>query len=211
VTLAKTEDYEGLSFSEIDRQCSPSEYAIWSVEMNGLSELCHEDGDIIHKDLLDAVQNCFDYDLTENPIEYTLRSDPIIPLSNVVYRLVRGKDRYENAEEPLEFTREEFTERYAAKLKLSVSEDEKERIISNSVTNLLQTGENIGIFSRSKAKLDQSDYRIMYKGSADAKTAEDSVSEKYVLEASSKQLKVDAFEQVKDEFDSDQSGLDDFS
>jgi len=51
----------------------------------------------------------------------------------------------------------------------------------------------------------------MYKGSADAKTAEDSVSEKYVLEASSKQLKVDAFEQVKDEFDSDQSGLDDFS
>jgi len=52
----------------------------------------------------------------------------------------------------------------------------------------------------------------MYKGSADAKTAEDSVSEKICFRSFlSKQLKVDAFEQVKDEFDSDQSGLDDFS
>ncbi|TMT78010.1 hypothetical protein E2L06_20870 [Haloterrigena sp. H1] len=211
ITLVKTEDYEGLSFSEINRQCTPSEYAIWTVEMNGVSELCHEDGDIIHKDLLDAVDDCFDYDLTENPIEYTLSSDPIIPLSNVVYRLVRGKDKYENTEEPLEFTRKEFAERYAGKLKLSVSNDEKEKVISNTVSNLLEIGEDIGIFSKSSTKLDRSDYRVMYQGSADAKTAEDAVSEKYVLEASKKQSKMNAFNLVKDEFDSDQKGLDEFS
>ncbi|ELY41488.1 hypothetical protein C495_16750 [Natronorubrum sulfidifaciens JCM 14089] len=179
--------------------------------MNGTSELCHEDGDIIHKDLLDAVNDCFDYDLTENPIEYTLNTDPIIPLSNVVYRLVRGKDKYENAKEPLEFTQEEFTDRYAAKLKLSVSKDEKEKIISATVNKLLQIGQEVGIFSKASTKLDKSDYRIMYQGSADAKTAEDAIFEKYVLKASREQSKVDAFKRVKDEFDSSQKGLDEFS
>lgn len=211
VTLVKTEDYEDLSFSEINHQCDPTEYAIWSVEMNGVTELCHEDGSVIHRDLLDAVDDCFDYDLTENPIEYTLRTDPVIPIANVVYRLVRGKDVYQDAEEPLEFTREEFTERYAAKLKLSVPDDEKEALISNSVSNLLQVGEDIGIFSKSDVKLDQSDYRIMYQGSDDAKTAEDAVFEKYVLEASKKQSKIDAFEKVKQELDTDQKGLGDFT
>ncbi|WP_424015196.1 hypothetical protein ACOZ35_04140 [Halorubrum xinjiangense] len=211
ITLIKPEDYGSLSFSELNGRCNPSEYAVWSVKKNGMSEICHEGGELIHKELLDVIQNCFDYDVAENPIEYTLGTDQVVPLSNVVYRLVRGKDIYEDAEEPLEFTRSEFKSKFAEKLKLSTPEPKKDEMIDSAVRDMLTTGVQIGIFSKSSPKLDRSDYRIMYKGSDDAKTAEDAVFTKYIEKVAENRLQIQAFEQAKSEFSTGQKGLSDFS
>ena len=210
ITLVKPEDYDELQFGEINTRCNPSEFAIWTAEMNGSSQICYEDGEIIHKELLDVIEDCFDYDVRENPIEYSVDTDPVIPLQNVIFRLVRGKDIYEDSDEPLEFTRSEFKQKYSEKLNLGVPKSEYDKMIDSLTTTLLNLGERIGIFSQDDTKLDVSDYRIMYRGSDDAKTAEDAVREKYVDEAAENQSKVEAFTRVKEEFDSGQSGLGDF-
>lgn len=132
VCLVKSEDFEDLAFTQIESRCDADELALWSVDMNGHSEICHEGGSLIHKDLREVLDNCFDYDITENPIEYTLGSDPIIPLENILYRLVRGKDKYEDTDYPLEFTRSEFVEYYKKGLKLSIPDGQAEEIINQN-------------------------------------------------------------------------------
>jgi hypothetical protein len=208
VTLVKAEDFEDVEFDPISSRCEPSEFAIWTCHMNGLAELCHEAGDLIHKDLRETIENCFDYDRAENPIEYTFSTDAVIPLQNTVFRLVRGKSMYEDDDHPLEFNRSTFKRCYIRKLELGTESPEAKAHIEQKVDELIEKGEKIGIFSSSDTKTDR-DYRIMFQGGEKATSAENAVEEKYVQAVAEARLKRQAFEEAREPYE-EQSDLGQF-
>lgn len=209
VTLLPPDDFESVRFNSIDRNVDPSMYAIWSCEIDDGNDLCHEAGNLIHQELEDTVEGCFPYDdEEENPIEFTLHTEPEIPLKKIAYQIVYDNKRIHDAEEPLEFNRSHFRNHFADRVDLLCPQQQAEELIDKRVEYLLGVGEDIGVIS-TRAPNTNKTYRWMYTGSDDPFDTEDAVRDKYIDEASQTYVQQLAFDEIKEEFDGDipQQGL----
>ncbi|MFC6763553.1 hypothetical protein [Natrinema soli] len=211
VLLSRKTDLQGLPLNDISNRVMPDKFAIWSAETTEESEICHEYGNHIHRDLRDIADGCFDWAFFgENPIKYTLETHPVIPLKKVIFGLVRAKKTFGTDPEPLEFNKEDFREKYESYLQIGCNGDRKESLVREATADIFELGEQIGIFSTETNTV--RDYRIMFPGrSEDPLEAQEAVKEKYISLAKEVQRTTLAFERANTDFDSLQADLDKWS
>lgn len=213
VTLLPPDDFESVPFDAVERSVQPDTYAVWTCEIENGNNLCHEAGNLIHDELQETVEGCFPYDNENgNPISFTLETEPEIPLKKIAYEIVYDNKVITESEEPLEFNRSDFRERFAERTDLLCNEDMEERLIDERVDTLMDIGKDIGLISTSAVKGSKS-YRWMYTGSDDPFKTEDAVKEKYIDKASEVYVEKVAFDQAKENVDYDlaQTDLGEFS
>lgn len=211
ILLARSSDLDGLPLGDIADRVIPDKFGIWSATLEGDTELCHEYGRNIHKDLRDIAEPCFDWAASsDNPILYTVETHPLIPLKRVIYRLVRSKKLFNKSEEPLEFNKSDFREEYETNLQVGCEGDIREELIRKATADIFELAEQIGIFSQNATKTDR-DYRIMFTGSSEEPLdAEKAAEEKYIKLATELRMEDLALERTRQDFDSLQRDLDEY-
>lgn len=213
ITLLPPDDFESVPFEAINRNVKPDMYSVWSCEIEDGNDLCHEAGSLIHDELQETVEGCFPYDAeNENPIDFTLETEPVIPLKKIAYKIVYDNKKIFNSQEPLEFNRSDFRDRFADRIDLLCNEDLADRLIDERVDELISIGQDIGLISTSAVKGSKS-FRWMYTGSDDPFKTEDAVKEKYIDEASEVYVEKVAFDKAKEDVDYvlAQRGVDEFT
>ncbi|WP_424007655.1 hypothetical protein [Haloferax denitrificans] len=204
IIAARSDDLSGHRPSDIARECNPDRLAIWSHKHE---ELCHEYGDKIHKSLKDVAIGCFDFRVSETPIQYTVESAPFIPLQVVIFNLIRIKKVVKDDDHPLEFNNSEFRDEYERNLQIGCLDPDRDRIVSESVADVIELGKDIGILSEQDTNTVR-DYRVMFPGNTDDPLeAEDQVKQKYINRVTEARMEKLAFEAAQDEFPSVQSDL----
>lgn len=182
-------------------------------EIDDPSDLCHLYGNNIHKDLKDIATGCFDWaSEAENPIKYTVGSHPLIPLKQVTFEIIREKKIFENDDHPLEFNKEEFRDEYKSHLQVKTKDEILEKIVRKQASEIFELAEQIGIYSSLKSdKKTVRDYRVMFPGNTDDPLdAKKCVEKKYKEVAIQKKKQELAFEVAKKDFETRQSGLEDW-
>jgi len=201
ITLLPPDDFRSVSFDSVYRQVEADSYAVWSCEVKNGNDLCHEEGSLIHNELQSTVEGCFPYDYkNENPISFTLTTEPGIPLKKLAYEIVYDNKVVLDTDEPLEFNRSVFRSRFADQIDLLCNADLSDELIDDRVDELIEIGKQIGVISTSAVKGSKS-YRWMYTGSNDPFKAEEAVKEKYIDQASKIYVKKVAFDEAKDNID----------
>ncbi len=214
ILLAPKTDLNSVPFSKLEKKVLPDKFAIWSGEVDDPTELCHEYGNNIHKDLKDVGTGCFDWaSKAENPIKYTAATHPLIPLQVVTFQIIRDKKIFENDEHPLEFNKDEFREEYKSHLQVEEKDGVIDQLVRSRTKEIFELAEQIGIYSSSKSdRKTVRDYRIMYPGNTDDPLdARKAVKEKYQKRAKEQKKKQLAFERTKMSFDTHQADLGDWS
>lgn len=211
ILLARPTDLDSLPLPDIDSRVAPDTFGIWSATLEGETELCHEYGAQIHRDLRDIAENCFDWAASsDNPIQYTIETHPLIPLKRVIYRLVRSKKLFRDDDEPLEFDKSEFRSEYESNLQVGCEGEVRDHLIRRATSDIFELAEQIGIFSDRATKTDR-DYRIMFQGNSEEPLdAEKAAEEKFVDLATEFRMDELALERTKQDFDSLQIDLDEY-
>jgi len=211
ILLAPKSDLNSIPYNKLADNVQPDRFAIWSGKIDDPSELCHEYGNNIHKDLRDIGTGCFDWaSEAENPIKYTASSHPLIPLKEVTFEIIREKKIFENDEHPLEFNKDEFRDEYESHLQVKTKEEIVDKIVRDQASEIFELAEQIGIYSYLKSDTKTvRDYRVMYPGNTDDPLdAKKSVESKYRDVAVEKKKEELAFDDAKQGFETLQSGLD---
>lgn len=213
ILLAPKSDLNSIPLSKLANNVQPDRFAIWSGKIEDPSELCHERGNNIHKDLKDIGTGCFDWaSEAENPIKYTAGTHPLIPLKQVTFEIIREKKIFEKDDHPLEFNKDEFRDEYESHLQVKSKEAIIEKIVRQQASEMFELAEQIGIYSSLKSdRKTVRDYRVMFPGNTDDPLeAKKCVEEKYREVAVEKKKEELAFEDAKEGFETRQSGLEDW-
>jgi hypothetical protein len=183
----------------------PPNYAFWGYDL-GDQQLAQVWGNIRDGQLASVVNNTMDAGKVENPIEFTFGDHPLTMLKVLVEQLINHK-RMDEDSNPFEFTRDEFRAAFDDELQVGFTGSVRDDLIREEVDSLLQTGKKIGLFTSENERLNTSrDYRILFQG-ANIKAAKSAAEEKYLSHNSEVKHKERAFEEVRSDFQPEQTRL----
>jgi len=206
--VARPTDLSDIPFTEIGHRVDTDKFSIWSCDLEDEDEICLEYCEKTHQELRTILDDCFDWAVRENQIEYTIETHEAVVLENVIYRLVWGKTEYSDDEYPLEFNQSDFRDRYKEKLQIWCTEQTKKEIVDNQVAEILELAEQIGIIKEDTNSV--RDYRISYQGGDEPLAAKNATESKFLEEATEIRKKSLAYESASEQFDSRQAELGDF-
>lgn len=208
VTLVRDDDTTDLDFSVLNNNCSADKYATWECD-TGDKWLRHVNGSLVHPSLRDAFQDQIDYSKRETPLEYVIKSHPIFPLGEIIYRIVKENTEF-GAEEVDEFNRQKFLEQYTDRLRIFSGEENPDSFIRAESERILHHGLAADILTDDVADLNTSkDYRVIYTGPRGPQHAKKAVKRRYFENMPTYEKGRKTFELTKDEFERD-SDLSDF-
>ena len=210
VTLAREIDLVEFEYSRIGHLVEVDHYAVWERNREN-QEFVHRGGDIAHQDLVHSLNDGFEYGRIGAPsIQYLVGSHPILSLEEVVFTLI-ADHRTLDDDNPQEFTREEFRERFESPLEIGPQGDEYDSVISSEVDRILEFGKEIGLLEDDPDEIDSDcDYDIKFSGEKPTKAKEE-VVEKYLSFETPYERGRRAFEQAESRFEAEYSSLDDFT
>jgi hypothetical protein len=145
----------------------------------------------------------------ENPIEFTFSDHPLTQIKALAERLINTK-RKEGEAHPFEFSRSKFYETFDDELQVGFTGTVRDKLVEQRVDSLLETGRNISFFTSEPDRLNSSrDYRILFQGQS-INTAKQAAEDKYLRHKTEVKRKQRAFEDVKSDFQPQQTRLEEW-
>ncbi|CAM3023148.1 hypothetical protein HASA104033_12115 [Halobacterium salinarum] len=105
VTLAREIDLTEFEYSRISHLVEVDNYAVWERDREN-QEFVHRGGELAHQDLVNCLDNGFEYGRIGAPsVQYLVGSHPILALEEVLYTLVADHRSADDDDYPQEFGR----------------------------------------------------------------------------------------------------------
>lgn len=208
--LTRSQDYRRVDFQELATNCEVEFVSLW-VSSRWEQELWHEEGQLVHQQLGERLEDKIDSGLSNIEINYKIGSHPVLSLRQVLFEIIDGAA--DSDEYPLEFNRRDFAESFEGGLQILSSGNERDELVESEVNRLLKTGNEIGILSDKGDRINSDrDFRIVFSGGSGPEDAKRATEEKYIDTKSEEEADVIAFRRTKNQFDpKDSTDLDEFT
>lgn len=207
VILGKVSQVISIDYSRLkDGLDIPDNYAFCGYDL-GDQQISKVYGNIQEPELASVVNDTIDAGKVTNPIELTFGDHPLIKLRVLCERIITS-NRQEEDTHPLEFNRSKFYRIFDEELQVGFTGDIREELVSEEVDSLVATAKEINLFTSEPERINtERDYRILFQGKT-VKAAKDAAEEKYLSHKSSVKRKERAFKQVREDFQPQQTRLD---
>lgn len=212
VTFTREIDLVDIDMDVLKIGTNPDHYAVWKLIESEIPDETGEDdktiklhdGNIANPNLHELCEGGIDPTLAENDdIRYCLTTHPVFPLGEVCLDLYLSKKGIE--EEPKEFTRRQFTNKYLDKIYFGENRERIDWVASEKIDHLLEIGCEYGILD-DEDEVREREYRLMWD-SEDAGDIKSMVKEKYFDSMVPDEMGDLAFERAKREFEPEQQSL----
>lgn len=207
VVLGKVSQIIAMDYDRLkDDLDIPDNYAFWGYDL-GDQQISKVYGNIQEPELARVVNDTMDSGKVSNPIELTFGDHPLIKLRVLAEKIITVH-RQDEDPHPFEFNRSKFRRIFDDELQVGFTGEVREELVTNEVDSLLQTGKRIGLITSAPERINtERDYRILFQGQT-VKAAKDAAEAKYFNHRSSEKRKERAYADVRDEFQPQQTRLD---
>lgn len=211
VTLARTVDLFELQFREVADLVTPSNYCIWERNDEGEQYLTKHAGRIASSSLSDVMDQELDYLRTDNDeLHYTLTSHAVISIGDTLLQIVREAHADSSEDYPREFEQEDFRDAFQDGMTIDGTTDQREEYIQSKADNLLEDAKDANILYQDTEDINTDrEFRVRAQRGGPAQI-KDMVREKYIDHFAEEERAELAFERARDEFEPEDSSLDDF-
>ncbi|MEF8773004.1 hypothetical protein [Halodesulfurarchaeum sp.] len=209
VTLSREVDLAEFEYSRLAHLVEVDDYAVW--ERNRSQQTFnHSGGRIAHQDLTSTLESGLNYGGLNAPsIKFLIGSFPVLALEEMVFDLIYMHEA-DDDDHPQEFTQDEFQVLFESMIELGAQDQEYDELIENEVNRVLDFGLDIGMLSDDPDEINsQRDFDIKFQGEKPPKAKEE-VVEKFLKTESPRERGRRAFSRTRENFEPDDSDLDDF-
>lgn len=210
VTLARTVDLFELAFRDVADLVSPSNYCIWERNVEAGQYLTKFAGRIANSELSDVMNRELDYLRTDNDeLRYTFTSHPILSLGDALLQIVRD-GQTGTTDYPREFERESFYDAFRDGMTINGTTGERQETIQSIADNLLKTAVNTEMLYQEAEQINTGrEFRVRARQGGPSQIKE-MVQNKYIAHFAEEERAELALERARDDFDPEDSSLDDF-